>query len=53
VPPTLLRLARAIDRLSLWSGRIVAWLIVPMVLSLVYEVVARYGFNARPCGPTT
>ena len=30
----------------MWSGRIVAWLIVPMVLSLVWEVVARYFFNA-------
>ena len=28
------------------SARLVAWLIVPMVLSLVYEVVARYFFNA-------
>ena len=34
------------DRFSLWSGRLVAWLIMPMVLSLVYEVVARYFFNA-------
>lgn len=45
MPPSLLALARLLDRLSLWSGRVVAWLIVPMVLSLVYEVVARYGFN--------
>lgn len=36
---------RAIDRIALWCGRIVSWLIVPMVLSLVYEVVARYFFN--------
>lgn len=46
MPPGLLRLARLLDRVSLWSGRIVAWLIIPMVLSLVYEVVARYAFNA-------
>lgn len=46
MPPSLLRLARLIDRASLWSGSIVAWLIIPMVLSLVYEVVARYAFNA-------
>ena len=38
-------LTRALDRFSLWCGRLVAWLIVPMVLSLVYEVVARYFFN--------
>jgi len=38
-------LTRAIDRFALFCGRLVAWLIVPMVLSLVYEVVARYFFN--------
>lgn len=41
IPP----LTRAIDRFALFCGRLVAWLIVPMVLSLVYEVVARYFFN--------
>lgn len=40
------RVVARIDKLALWSGRIVGWLIVPMVLSLVYEVVARYAFNA-------
>jgi TRAP-type mannitol/chloroaromatic compound transport system permease small subunit len=43
---TLLRMARALDPIAIWSGRISAWLIVPMVLSLSYEVVARYLFNA-------
>ena len=38
-------LTQAIDRFALLCGRLVAWLIVPMVLSLVYEVVARYFFN--------
>jgi TRAP-type mannitol/chloroaromatic compound transport system permease small subunit len=38
-------LTRAIDRFALLCGQAVAWLIVPMVLSLVYEVVARYFFN--------
>ena len=42
----LVQLARRIDRIAAASGRIVAWLIVPMVLSLCYEVVARYVFNA-------
>lgn len=46
MPPSLLRLARTVDRVSLWSGALVAWLIFPMVLSLVYEVGARYLFNA-------
>ena len=39
------RWTRAIDRFALLCGQLVAWLIVPMVLSLVYEVVARYVFN--------
>ncbi len=30
-------------------GKAAAWLIVPMVLALVYEVIARFGFNS----PTT
>ena len=44
--PGPLALVRVLDLVSLWSGRLVAWLIIPMVLSLVYEVVARYLFNA-------
>lgn len=42
----LVALARGIDQIAIWSGRIAAWLIIPMVLSLCYEVVARYVFNA-------
>ena len=38
--------ARRIDQVAIVSGRMVAWLIVPMVLSLCYEVVSRYVFNA-------
>jgi TRAP-type mannitol/chloroaromatic compound transport system permease small subunit len=44
--PGLVRAIRFFDGVSLWSGRIVAWLILPMVMSLVWEVVARYVFNA-------
>jgi TRAP-type mannitol/chloroaromatic compound transport system permease small subunit len=40
------RWARRLDRVALASGSVVAWLIAPMVLSLCYEVVARYLFNA-------
>ena len=40
------RLAHRLDQVSIWSGRIAAWLLLPMVLSLCYEVVARYLFNA-------
>ena len=42
----LARWARRIDQVAIVSGRIVAWAVVPMVLSLCYEVVARYLFNA-------
>jgi len=40
------RVTGAIDALVLFFGKAVAWLILPMVLSLVWEVTARYGFNA-------
>jgi TRAP-type mannitol/chloroaromatic compound transport system permease small subunit len=43
---TLALLARRLDRIAIGSGRLAAWLIVPMVLSLCYEVVSRYVFNA-------
>ena len=45
-PSGLPRAVHALDRVNLWSGKIVGWLIFPMVLSLVYEVTARYLFNA-------
>ncbi|WP_326543983.1 TRAP transporter small permease subunit [Pseudorhodoferax sp.] len=38
--------ARRLDQVAIRSGQLAAWLIVPMVLSLCWEVVARYGFNA-------
>ncbi|MFN3868909.1 MAG: TRAP transporter small permease subunit, partial [Hyphomicrobiaceae bacterium] len=40
------RIVRAIDRIAIWTGFVVSWLIVPMVFALVYEVAARYLFNA-------
>ena len=40
------RLVRAIDAVVVVVGKAVAWLILPMVLSLTWEVVARYLFNA-------
>lgn len=42
----LVRAVHFLDQISLWSGRLTGWLIIPMVLSLVWEVVARYFFNA-------
>jgi TRAP-type mannitol/chloroaromatic compound transport system permease small subunit len=35
-----------IDTLNLWIGRIVCWLIVPLMLGMVYEVVVRKVFTA-------
>ena len=35
------RIARVIDLASVWSGKTVAWLIVPMFAVLVYEVLLR------------
>lgn len=37
---------RVIDAISVWSGKAFAWLILPMVGALVYEVAARYIFEA-------
>jgi TRAP-type mannitol/chloroaromatic compound transport system permease small subunit len=39
------RAALRLDAVARASGHAVAWLIAPMVLSLCYEVVARYVFN--------
>jgi TRAP-type mannitol/chloroaromatic compound transport system permease small subunit len=45
-PSAIPRAVRALDRVNLIAGKLIAWLVIPMVLSLVYEVVARYLFNA-------
>ena len=45
-PGAASRLADAIDALTRGVGKAIAWLLLPMVLSLVWEVVARYFFNA-------
>lgn len=37
-----LKLARAIDRLNLWVGRLVYWLVLLMVLVGAYNAVVRY-----------
>jgi TRAP-type mannitol/chloroaromatic compound transport system permease small subunit len=41
----LLRTIDVIGAISDWSGKLVAWLTVPLALSLAYEVVSRYVFN--------
>jgi TRAP-type mannitol/chloroaromatic compound transport system permease small subunit len=44
--PQLLSITRWIDRFTDLIGLWVAWLNLPLVLAVVYEVVARYAFNA-------
>jgi TRAP-type mannitol/chloroaromatic compound transport system permease small subunit len=44
--PALLKAIKIIDTFSEWSGKTVAWMIVPLFLSLTYEGIARYLFNA-------
>jgi len=45
-PEGLVRVTSIIDQISIWCGKAVAWLIFPMVGSLVFEVICRYFFNA-------
>ena len=40
------RIARRLDPIAIWSGRLVCLLLIPLVLGLTWEVVARYVFNA-------
>ena len=42
----LTRAVRVIDRFAELSGVCVAWLMVPLIAAVVYEVVARYAFDA-------
>jgi TRAP-type mannitol/chloroaromatic compound transport system permease small subunit len=46
VAPAVRATIAAIDNISYWSGRVTAWLIVPMTLAVTYEVVARHFFRA-------
>jgi TRAP-type mannitol/chloroaromatic compound transport system permease small subunit len=46
-PESFLRVVRVIDTISEWCGRAVAWMIVPLVAGLTFEVISRYGFD-RP-----
>jgi TRAP-type mannitol/chloroaromatic compound transport system permease small subunit len=46
MPAWMGRTILGIDRASLWVGRVVAWLVVPLMLAMMYEVVARSFFHA-------
>ena len=45
-PKKLLKIIRWIDPIAVWSGKLLGWLIIPLMLGLTYEVIARYVFNA-------
>ena len=45
-PRGLLAILRVIDTFTDVSGMIIAWLTVPMVCAVAYEVIARYVYNA-------
>ena len=36
------RITKSIDQISLWSGKAISWLIIPMAAVLVWEVFIRY-----------
>ena len=44
--PLHIRAVRAIDRFTDTTGTWVAWLNIPLVLAVSYEVIARYAFHA-------
>ena len=39
------RAAKRLDSVAVWSGNLVCWMLVPLVLGLTWEGVARYAFN--------
>ncbi len=43
---TLRKWIDRLDKVGIWTGKLFAWLIIPMVGALVYEVVVRYFFEA-------
>lgn len=46
MPRWMARTIVAIDTFSLWTGRLVCWLTIPLMVAMVYEVTARYVFAA-------
>ncbi len=42
----LIRVCRAVDKISEWIGKSFAWLVLPLVFILCYEIIARGLFNA-------
>ncbi|MEW5910106.1 MAG: TRAP transporter small permease subunit [Thermodesulfobacteriota bacterium] len=36
---------KSVEKISRWSGTLSAWLIIPLMLTVVYEVICRHIFN--------
>ena len=46
MPSWMSKTISGIDVFSLWIGRIVCWLTIPLFGAMAYEVIARYAFIA-------
>ena len=46
VPSAAIKSIKVLDSLSIWTGKTISWLVIPMLLALIYEVVMRYFFRA-------
>ena len=46
MPKWMASLITKIDLFSKWTGNIVCWITVPLILAMVYEVLARKLFTA-------
>ena len=45
IPLGIRNTIKALDTISDWSGRLVAWLAIPLIGVLVFEVISRYVFD--------
>jgi TRAP-type mannitol/chloroaromatic compound transport system permease small subunit len=45
-PAKLLRVLAGLDTINEWFGRAVAFMVLPLMMGLSYEVIMRYGFDA-------
>ena len=46
MPGWMALIVLVVDTLNLWVGRTVAWLVLPLMVAMVYEITARYVFLA-------
>jgi TRAP-type mannitol/chloroaromatic compound transport system permease small subunit len=46
VPPSAAKIVAALDNLNIRAGKLISWLILPMMFSLIYEVGMRYLFRS-------